>query len=1644
MSSSDRTEMCAEVEESLADILDGFAPARLIDHLAECDACRDRRYEAEQAAAAIEHAGADFRVSDDFAERMIAGVLAARPGEPAGVSVTGAASFRQSGEVERIVPSADLPPSSEAKRVVATAATEFAPSGLRTPADAISDDATVESVDVNRTTLDARPVWEVANEGAPAAGPNQTIILKDERSGISGDVGTKTPAAKSENAGAPSEKTSAREVHFITPGARRVPVVEAVTGKNDTGSDAAHPVKADTLASASRPSGEKTPRRVTLEAGPAAVSATVDGAVETGSRLSRREVKPAKAEGTGNGRGAVMRLFKKPQFVAPLVLAMAAASVGGIYLFKKTPKRDDAPTAFVDGAWSGTVGWTARALDDGQSGLEVCTGDHADKCAPLAKGGAVAAGSTVRTDAKTRARLTLVDGTVLSLDRSSEVSLAGGWSRQAKIQRGLVVADIAKADKAVPAKFVLPQGSVELVDPKVDAKLSITTTDRRSAVEVARSEVKVTSPGGESANVRAGEEADMTGAGIPAVGSKHTMSDNLEWSDQSQEDVDGALKGIGELRAKKPGETQEKDHAVRLSKHEVKVRVVDVVARTEVDETFTNDTGDQLEGIYRFPLPPDADIEKLSLEVDGKLIDGAFVDRDKGAAIWRGAIQQAAPQLRQTQEIIWVPGPWRDPALLEWQRGGRFELHIFPIPAHGSRRVVLTYTQKVVQSAGIRRFSYPMGLDAKAQNKIDDFGIDFQVLGNDKDFGVTTRGYQLASSDPPQGGQRLVMNEKNFIPAGDLTVEYALPDRDKELTAWAYQVDTLGQGQQLPQAMNAPSPGWNGVQKTKADREAEAKANARNLSDDQSPFVAIALRPKLPRWGEGHERLHVIVVDSSRSMVGERFSRATRLAAGIVREMDRRDSFMLLACDTTCQVMGAALGANSPQIREPSPASADDVERFLGSIEPDGGSNLFTAMQAARTAAGSLGGKELRVLYLGDGTPTVGPTKTSTVEAAVRQALPSGDGSLIAVALGSDADTNTLSAMARAGGGVMVPYVPGQRVSAAAVDVLAAAYDSELSDVRVDLPAGLTGVTPSAMDSIPAGGEAFVYARMSGSAVHGNVVVHGRVHGEPFEASYPTDITASTSAGNAFVPRLFAAAKIADLERAGRIEDKESIIALSQRFAVASRYTSLLVLESEAMFKAFGLDRNSVDTAFSGEMGATSSRATKADEEQRADGPHASRKDLGLDDDLKKEKAGSDMGGGLSMDGERDKAPSVAPRPQGSPGFFNEEPAATASAVAATPPPAPPPAQQPQPGVVNGSAAGDAVTIPQVAAKGRRVAPDDAGPGWRTPPTHGGRVMIPMRKVWDRKATFINGNVLATQLASTISDIETAQKASPDSRDKTVALYQALMATGRLGEASELAAKWAERDALDADALTARADLAAMNGDRDKALRILSGLADIRPGDKAIQQRLIGTFAEMNAPSLACQHRISLADLDPTDGTAVANAALCSQNLGFGTVSNALLDEVDPSQRDRVQLLMKTAKLDAPAVIGDVRIEAKSTSTGSLDVALIDKNGHRLSLLGSPIKNVTMTCSNTQASDETCGVNGLTSGNFVIEVARTTPGSAPVSGTVLLSMPGGETRSVPFTLTGNRVEVGTMNVFFTSRLVPVDQSGGWGGLGGLR
>ncbi|HOU89606.1 MAG TPA: FecR domain-containing protein [Polyangiaceae bacterium] len=1256
--------------------------------------------------------------------------------------------------------------------------------------------------------------------------------------------------------------------------------------------------------------------------------------------------------------------------------------------------------------WSGTVAHVARAGDRGA--LELC-GRDGGACRPVSAGDAIPVGGVVRTGPTVRAHLTLADGTELSLDRDTRLAFEPGAARRLRLDHGAVVADVAHRRDG-PARLDVPGGHVEVLG----TKFSLVARPGATAVGVSRGIVELVDEAKRSVRVRAGEEGSLLAGQGPIATATQRLGELLAWSDQALEapETEVAARGLGELRAKKPTDKSERDAAVTLASHAVKVRISGAVARTEVDEVFRNETGEVLEGIFRFPLPPDAKIERLALEVDGKLEEGAFVDRDRAAAIWRGSIVNAAPELRHEirDEIVWVPGPWRDPALLEWQRGSRFELRIFPIPARGTRRVVLAYTQLLAPSGSVRRYTYPLAHDPSGSTRVDDFRLDVQVRGHDAELGVAPRGYPLTVSR--SGDVAAVTHaERGFVPAGDLVLEYALPDRDREVTAWAYAPGPAPVGGAVASARAGagatPDPWGGAVPRATAAAGQAALARA----EDGYPYVAITLRPRLPRLGDDQARTYAIVVDSSRSMYGESYRRAVRLAARLIRELGETDRFTLLACDTTCRGFPGG-------VQEPGREASDRVRSWLDGIQPEGASDPTAAIQAARGAASGARGA-LRVVYVGDGTPTAGPLRPATVADAVRRALPRDVGTVTAVAVGADSDLESLGAMARGGGGVVLPYVPGQSTAEAAFATLGATLGHTLRDVEIELPAGLVARAPERLDTIPAGDEALIVARMTRDEVAGDVVLRGTVGQERFERRYPLRVTASTHPGNSFVPRLYAATRILDLERRADAEARAEAVALSSRFDVASRYTSLLVLESAAMFKAFGLDNRRDAPEWTGEEATADAEGAIAEQEGTA--------------------TPSGMVGGRDVD---DRTLS------GGGGTARLATGAQAKSATRAPPRSAPPA----PAVARDGAAGErkrARAEAEFDAPPAGARDADAWPGAREesappseplvidevappppPPWGGPREWVPMRRVWERKGEIVTGRTVP--LAAGVAKIAEAEREVTDQPNKRGAvrkLYVLYLLAGDLTRAGELAERWSEKEPLDPEALTARADLAAERGDRELAIRVLGSVVDVRPGDVKAQERLARLHRWAGRPDLGCRHAIAVAELHQKDDRLLAAAVECARATGEGPLAELLLGAAAPDTRAAAE--RRLAAPPAPAGLsGDLQLEATWTGVGhDLDLGLLTPDGHRVSWLGAPTREVITAEDATSERRDALGLRGAAPGEYVIEIVRGR-GDGAVSGELTVRVAGAQ-RKIPFTLSGARTAVAIVRVSQESRLVPV-------------
>jgi hypothetical protein len=152
------------------------------------------------------------------------------------------------------------------------------------------------------------------------------------------------------------------------------------------------------------------------------------------------------------------------------------------------------------------------------------------------------------------------------------------------------------------------------------------------------------------------------------------------------------------------------------------------------------------------------------------------------------------------------------------------------------------------------------------------------------------------------------------------------------------------------------------------------------------------------------------------------------------------------------------------------------------------------------------------------------------------------------------------------------------------------------------------------------------------------------------------------------------------------------------------------------------------------------------------------------------------------------------------------------------------------------------------------------------------------------------------------------------------------------------------------------------------------------------------------------------------------------------------LDTTDKVREAMTRLLIAPNPSQRP-LAGDVQVSAEWSGGSDLDVALIDAQGKRTSWMGSPGRATTTARDVTSQHNETLAVSALPQGNYVVEISRAggagADAASSIRGEVTLRL-GGDVRKLPFTLAGSRAEVGTVRVFFTSRLVPVDFGfGGW-------
>ncbi len=1103
-------------------------------------------------------------------------------------------------------------------------------------------------------------------------------------------------------------------------------------------------------------------------------------------------------------------------------------------------------------------------------------------------------GQTLTTPVGQARTFRLSDRTLLTLDQDSTLTLAAG--RALTVLRGEARLDVTQQPDLPPLDVTLPTGTASVIG----TELLVRAGESLSVVEVSRGLVAV-SGDGHSHNVRAGQSAWLRPGRSPVVRSA-TPAPVLDPNDAAN--AMGTDLGFGTLSARRPGAKTDADRPLRLSDHKVDVRIQGAFSRTIIEEAFASDEPHELEGVYRFTLPPNAQVAELSLLVDGRWEEGAFVDRDRAERIWAGVIRQATPVIKRREiiEYIWVPGPWKDPALLSWKQGNTFELRIFPIPARGERKVRIAYTETLPLVAGARRYTLPLPSDG-SNIRAERFGLDLRVGTEIPRKDIRIRNYKLTEAD--EETVRFTNTQTNFRPTGDLVVDVPEPDGASDLTAIGWGSD------------NGP---------------------------DHDAYLALMLRPALADLDAAPTPIDLVVlVDTSYGIQKARLDRAADLTAELIGNLSPDDSVQVLACATTCRPLGAFAQA--------TPDLATTVRDRLARLETIGSTRLSAAFADANAAFARKGSpaERRRIVYLGDGIQSVGELDGPRVVASLRNTI--GDTRVTSISLGGETDPVVLTNLAKTHGGSFLDASALGSVKATAQLAARRQRALPLTNVVLELPEGLHAVAPVELGDLWPGDERLVTARVArgtdidqSSQFAGELVLRGKMGDEPVERRWRFEASLQDRPGHAFVPRLWAIQRIADLSTRDDEAARKEVVGLSETHHVLSRHTSLLVLESPAMAKAFGVETTRPVAHWDGE-------APLDLEESQLLGALGGVETAGG-------RAG-DGGGAFSeldsvadLDGFDSRTETKRDLNHGKSGAADK---------ALTKP-----------------SAGAPIAVPADPAMNREDSLRDERMGRRRPPSGG--EWVPMKKVWYKEAAVAPSRERTDTWAERQLELrETALDQSPDSRERTMAVVRTLLRLRELDRAERLTIRWLERDRMDPEALLTLADIAALNGDMVRSEALIASAIEADPRQPTAHLRLARLYETAGNTALACEHKLSRALTARTDAAAQVEAMHC------GVRSDRLLIGLEPAFVRKVERAFEAAQTNRSRVAGPFRLDATWEGNADLDVLVIDPDGRVISWLGGADLNAADV---SDTSREQLAFRGNKNGRWQVLVVRRPAASA--------------------------------------------------------
>jgi Ca-activated chloride channel homolog len=420
------------------------------------------------------------------------------------------------------------------------------------------------------------------------------------------------------------------------------------------------------------------------------------------------------------------------------------------------------------------------------------------------------------------------------------------------------------------------------------------------------------------------------------------------------------------------------DSILSLEVMNVDVLIDNQHARVRVLQIFDSHTPQVLEGNYLFDLSPRASVSDFAVWDGDTRIPGVMMEKRRAAAVYASVKQQQV-----------------DPGLLQQddEHGGStaFSAKVFPIPARGTKRVELEYTETLPVDGLTSHFSFPLKPAFGDAQKVGELNLHVRLLS---DYPVSTPEFTAAAYPV-----RTIRSGPNDFEAEFQAHNITLTDD----FAFNYRIE-------LPESTLSVITYRAPEQITAYDLRDPALA-ARN---PDGYFQATAIFNQSRRVGQADASANapprnvLLLLDTSLSMRGEKLTRSFEAVDYFLHDLTPRDNFNLVLFNEET----AALSDN------PLQATPEQIERALEFIRGSslgGATDLRKALTEGLARAAKFASGDCDIVLISDANPTLGTAEAKKILQVLK--AKAGDTSharIFTFALGGDADHTLMEELARA------------------------------------------------------------------------------------------------------------------------------------------------------------------------------------------------------------------------------------------------------------------------------------------------------------------------------------------------------------------------------------------------------------------------------------------------------------------------------------------------------------------------------------------------------------------------------------------------------------------------------------------------------